>query len=189
MTIHDMFELERLRLKESSTAFLAHIDSLNNSRTSKLRLYKCERCGLLEWNGPEHPPCQIEAACCGLTELPERVIVKEAQVKTYSHARYAQLVEETIVKLHYLSAVKGGEYAGDEDRLANFRRNAERLGMSMEAVWAVYAAKHFDSIMQYIKDINAGRTRERSEPLSGRADDIIVYMLLFKAMLEESGEK
>lgn len=109
--------------------------------------------------------------------------------KTYSHVRYAKLVEETITKLKYLSAVKGGEYAGDEDRLANFRRNSERLGMSMEAVWAVYAMKHVDSILQYVKDINAGRTRERSEPLSGRADDIIVYMLLLKAMLEEAGEK
>lgn len=103
----------------------------------------------------------------------------------YSHERYAQLIDETIQKITTLSKLKGGEYAGDQDRLANFRRNAIALGLPMESVWAVYAAKHWDAVMQFVMDLNTGKTRERMEPISGRVDDLIVYLILFKAILEE----
>lgn len=103
----------------------------------------------------------------------------------YSHERYAQLIDETIQKITTLSRLKGGEYAGDQDRLANFRRNAIALGLPMESVWAVYAAKHWDAVMQFVMDLNTGKTRERMEPISGRVDDLIVYLILFKAILEE----
>lgn len=103
----------------------------------------------------------------------------------YSHERYAQLIDETIEKITTLSKLKGGEYAGDQDRLANFRRNAAGLALPMESIWAVYAAKHWDAIQQFVMDLNTGRTRERLEPISGRVDDLIVYLILFKAILEE----
>lgn len=103
----------------------------------------------------------------------------------YSHSRWESLLETAITQIKALSSLKGGEYAGDTDRLANFRRNAVALGLPMETVWAVYSAKHMDAIMQYVKDLNTGRQRERLEPISGRVDDLIVYLLLFKAILEE----
>ena len=106
-------------------------------------------------------------------------------VPRYSHERYAQLVEETITNLKKLGELKGGEYAGDSDRLANFRRNAAALALPMESIWAVYCAKHWDAVMQYVQDINSGKDRVRLEPISGRLDDIIVYCILFKAMIEE----
>lgn len=104
---------------------------------------------------------------------------------SFSHERYAQLVEETIANLKKLGELKGGEYAGDTDRLANFRRNGANLKLPMESVWAVYCAKHWDAVMQYVQDLNSGKDRVRLEPISGRVDDIIVYMILFKAMVEE----
>lgn len=106
--------------------------------------------------------------------------------KVFQHSTFKLLVDETFREINKLSELKGGEYAGDEDRLANFRRNGQRLGLRMEAVWGVYAGKHWDAISQYIMDINTGRTRFRSESLSGRCDDLILYLLLFKAMLAES---
>ena len=105
--------------------------------------------------------------------------------KVYSHERYAKLLEETVDMVQKLSKLKGGEYAGDTDRLANFRRNAENLGVNAETVWAVYAGKHWDAVSQYVKDLQAGKTRERMESIAGRADDLIVYMILFKALLED----
>ncbi len=105
--------------------------------------------------------------------------------KTFPHAKYDDLVAETVIKLKQLSALKGGEYAGDEDRLANFRRNGEILGLPMETVWATYYNKHHDAVMQYCKDLVHGKKRERLEPLAGRLDDMIVYCILFKAMLAE----
>jgi len=107
---------------------------------------------------------------------------------TYSHERYDTLVQQTVANIKQLSELKGGEYAGDLDRLANFRRNAAALGLEMEQVWAVYAAKHWDSIMQYVKDLGEGKTRERMESIEGRMDDLIVYLILAKAMADERGQ-
>ena len=105
--------------------------------------------------------------------------------KSFSHQEYDQIVQETIENIKELSSLKGGEYAGDNDRLANFRSIAQALGLNMEQVWAVYAAKHWDAIMQYVKDLGEGKTRERLESIAGRADDLIVYLILFKAMFIE----
>lgn len=105
----------------------------------------------------------------------------------YSHSRYAQLLSFVSARIQELSALKGGEYAGDEDRLANFRRNGKALGVPMELIWAVYCNKHLDAIMQYIKDLVAGTARSRAEPIQGRIDDAIVYLILLKAILDERG--
>jgi hypothetical protein len=101
------------------------------------------------------------------------------------HRVYDELVKDTFDKIVELGVKKGGEYAGDDDRLANFRRNGEKLGLPMEVIWAVYCNKHIDAVMQYIHDLVSGKERERMEPIEGRVDDIIVYMLLFKAILLE----
>lgn len=107
--------------------------------------------------------------------------------RRYNHQRYTQLVEDTFAEIKKLGELKGGEYSGDDDRLLNFRRNAADMEVPKETIWRVYAAKHWDAIGQYIKDIQSGKARTRLESLSGRCDDLIVYLLLFKAMLDESG--
>lgn len=107
-------------------------------------------------------------------------------VKTKSsHERFNEIIEESIASIRKLSLEKGGEYAGDTDRLANFRRNAAEADVPMELIWRVYAAKHWDAVMQYEKDLRTGKTRPRSEPITGRIDDLIVYLLLLKLMYEE----
>lgn len=103
----------------------------------------------------------------------------------YTHAQYDKLVKATVEQIYKLSKLKGGEYAGDHDRLANFRRNALEAELPMETIWRVYTAKHWDAIMQYEKDIRQGKTRQRAEGIAGRLDDLIVYAILFKAMVEE----
>ena len=55
----------------------------------------------------------------------------------YSHMQFAELLDNTIHQIKELSKHKGGEYAGDNDRLANFRRNAKNLNLNMETIWAV----------------------------------------------------
>lgn len=108
--------------------------------------------------------------------------------RRFSHDRYDQLVTDTVEQIHSLSILKGGEYAGDGDRLANFRRNAAALDLTMEQVWAVYTAKHWDAIIQYVKDTAAGVSRPRTESISARLDDLIVYAILMKAIVVERGE-
>ncbi len=102
---------------------------------------------------------------------------------------YDELVATTWATTTELAKTKGGEYAaGNSDRLKNFRRNGERLNLPMEIVWAVYAGKHFDAITQYCADVHTGTNRPRTESLAGRCDDLIVYLILFKAMLQEREE-
>lgn len=105
--------------------------------------------------------------------------------RRFSHESFDKIIAQTIEQIRNLAALKGGEYAGDEDRLANFRRNAQSLGLDYRQIWAVYSAKHWDALIQYIKDVGQGTERRRLESLEGRCDDLIVYLLLFKAMLKE----
>lgn len=103
----------------------------------------------------------------------------------YSHDRWDQLLAKTTKAITDLALLKGGEYSGDKDRLANFRRNGQALNLPMQTIWAVYAGKHWDAIQQYVKDLQVGKLRNRLEPISSRCDDLIVYLILFKAMEEE----
>lgn len=105
---------------------------------------------------------------------------------TFPIQRYdEEIVKPTFMKIVELGILKGGEYAGDHDRLANFRRNADAWGVTMEQVWGIYISKHWDAVKQYVEDLSKNTRRERMEPLEGRVDDMIVYLMLFKAMLAE----
>lgn len=106
----------------------------------------------------------------------------------YAHDRWNRMIESMFDEVRHLAKAKGGEYSGDTDRLLNFRRNAAALGLDMETVWAVYSAKHWDAIMQYIRDLREGKTRLRLEGIDGRIKDLIVYLLLFQAMVEERSD-
>lgn len=139
----------------------------------------------------EDPPYPVEDYGLGdmkgdVKGVPEVAFAGEGSPR-YAHDRWTKLLADTMIQMQELSAKKGGEYSGDDDRLANFRRNGAALGLPMETVWAVYAGKHWDAIQQFIKDQRNGKERERLEPIAGRVDDLLVYLLLFKAMLDEQG--
>ena len=107
---------------------------------------------------------------------------------SFSSEDFSRLLADTIDQLSSLSKLKGGEYCHGDDRLDNFRRNAAALGLPMEVIWSVYYAKHHDAVMTFCRDLQSGKERTRLEPISGRVDDMIVYLILFKAMLVERGE-
>ena len=101
------------------------------------------------------------------------------------HETFDKILNDTIEEMRKLSTLKGGEYAGDTDRLANFKRNAAAFGVTPILIWGVYAGKHWDAIEQFINDHQAGKYRQRGEAIEGRLDDLIVYCVLFKAMLQD----
>lgn len=108
--------------------------------------------------------------------------------RTYAVERYNAMVDKTFEEIVRLGKEKGGEYAADHDRLDNFRRNAAANGTTVEQCWGIYAGKHWDALQTFIRDRANGVSRVRTEKLSGRVDDLIVYLLLFKARLEEIDE-
>lgn len=95
------------------------------------------------------------------------------------------VVKATMESIHKLLAVKGGEYAGSADRLANFKRGASRVGLTPKQVLWIYAAKHIDSIETYVRNDASGKDYVLSEPIEGRLDDLINYCLLLKALVAE----
>lgn len=137
------------------------------------------------------PVCKetIETTFAALNPQTGDFVLQPATLeKKFSTENFKKIIDETVHQINELSEKKGGEYAGDDDRLANFRRNANALNLNKEDIWAVYAAKHWDAVMQYIKDGRTGKKRERLESISGRCDDLIVYLLLMKAMIQENGD-
>lgn len=101
---------------------------------------------------------------------------------------FAKMMETTFTALNALQALKGGEYASESDKLANFKEAGKRLSTLPEQVLLVYLDKHYASICNFVRDLAAHKNRPRSEPIEGRVDDMIVYLLLFKALLAERKE-
>lgn len=92
-------------------------------------------------------------------------------------------------EIHQLSNSKGKEYAGEDDRLANFKQQAANLGLRPEQVWGVYASKHWSSVMTYIRDMGTGFNRDLSEPIEGRITDLILYLILLRCLVVEGRKK
>jgi hypothetical protein len=76
---------------------------------------------------------------------------------------------------------KGRAYTrASNDKLANFKKTAEDLGISIELAWAVYFHKHLDSLMHYIKN-----NEEGPEGITENIKDARNYLDLFYAILVE----
>ena len=73
------------------------------------------------------------------------------------------------------------EYARTENNVfANFERVANYTNTSRESVLMVYLLKHIDGIMAHVN----GHKSQR-EDITGRITDAIVYLLLFRGMIED----
>ena len=93
---------------------------------------------------------------------------------------FTEFLKERFVDILELNYTKGNDYAGDEDVFANFKRNAQRLGLQPHEVWGVYFMKHIDAIETYLRTGNL-----ESEPIESRIDDAILYLLLLRGMIED----
>lgn len=76
---------------------------------------------------------------------------------------------------------KGVEYAGRKDRLNNFKSVSERTGQTPLQVWSIYALKHLDSILSYVRE-----GKVFSESIRSRFMDARNYLDLGLALIEES---
>ena len=97
--------------------------------------------------------------------------------------KFVRLMEETFADALNLNRTKGKDYAGDDDALSNFKAAADRLGVTPEQVWAVYADKHWSAIMAYCSE-----GKLESEPIESRVKDVIVYCVLLLGLIEDKFE-
>lgn len=99
---------------------------------------------------------------------------------------FEALVKDTFAECERIMSGKGHEYAGSEDRLANFKRGAVLTGATSLQVALIYLSKHYESIAAYVKKDAAGQAQSLSEPIGGRLDDLINYCLLMKGLIHEA---
>lgn len=100
--------------------------------------------------------------------------------------QFEALVERIRKETAELLIAKGREYAGDADRLANFKRGASLTGVDPLTVLFIYMSKHYDALATYIRDNQAGGMMPvLSEPITGRIADLINYCVLAWALIEE----
>jgi hypothetical protein len=98
---------------------------------------------------------------------------------------FKKLIRDQFKRIEELTASKGEEYSQSSDQLANFRRQSWELDLPAEKVLLVYLNKHLDSIRAYATHPDSATM---SEPIDGRIDDAILYLLLLKAMVVERRE-
>jgi hypothetical protein len=97
-----------------------------------------------------------------------------------NRTEFQELMHEQFGRLLDINDKKGADYAGNEDALSNFKRHAVELGLTPEQIWAVYASKHWDSIITYCREGSVA-----SEPIEGRIDDALLYLFLLRGLVAE----
>jgi len=99
---------------------------------------------------------------------------------------FKQSINELHERLLALTAAKGEEYTQRaQSQFANFEASAARLGLTREQVLMVALDKHMFSVTTWVNDSARGEAREYAEPITGRVDDAILYLLLLRGMMVE----
>lgn len=103
-----------------------------------------------------------------------------------THEEFSKLQLALIDKVLKITETKGREYANnDNDRLANFKRAAQRKGIAPLVALGVFLDKHMDSIDSYIR---CERTFS-NESIESRIVDAITYLTLLWGLIVEEQEQ
>jgi hypothetical protein len=97
-----------------------------------------------------------------------------------NNTEFQKVIAQTFESMQKLTATKGEEYAEGKtgsNQLQNFDRQAAELSIPPEKVLLVLLGKHMVSIQGWANG------RKMSEPIEGRIDDAILYLLLLKGMV------
>jgi len=87
-----------------------------------------------------------------------------------------------ITKCKEVMKSKGVAYTiGSTDRLANFKRTAERCGITPLQVWATFFEKQVSALMYYAGNPDA----PQSEPIEQRVIDVLAYTQLGWGLIQE----
>lgn len=89
----------------------------------------------------------------------------------------SRVVAPMVEQVQQIFATKGQDYAGEADRLANFKRIGLRLGISPKMVCLVYMMKHLDAL---ITDAQTGSVK--GEPVWDKLKDIDAYAKLYAGL-------
>jgi len=101
------------------------------------------------------------------------------------HERKNEVFQELFDSCLNLQYGKAKDYATNSDALSNFKsQDAEALGLTPYQKWGVYFGKQAMSILGAIGK-NPKFPSTTSEPIEERINDAIIYLVLFKCLLED----
>jgi hypothetical protein len=102
---------------------------------------------------------------------------------------FKELLEKVHNDLIFLTDTKGADYTvGDSDQLANFKNISFDTGIHVEQALMVFLNKHLSAIKMWVKR-NRNMDYKPSEPIDGRIDDAILYLILLKAIIVDKGKE
>jgi hypothetical protein len=97
-----------------------------------------------------------------------------------TNAELIAFFEKTAKEVIALRKAKAVDYSHNDDAFLTIRMVAEDTGLKPEQVLHIFMTKHYDAIRKYL--IHPGKT---TEPIEARINDLIVYLILIKALLSE----
>lgn len=100
--------------------------------------------------------------------------------------RFEAFVGDILTQIRLLMKDKNIEYSrSSDDRLANFKRRANTLGLDPLTVLHVDLEKHQDAITSFIQRRRNHTSVPINDPITRRAHDVIVYHILLLALIED----
>lgn len=105
------------------------------------------------------------------------------QMKT-TEGEFSKYCEERLKELLGMGSEKGSEYAGQEDRFANFRHGSDLRRTIPEDYLYGLVAKHITALQDFIERLKAGQCM-RWDQWKEKTGDVIVYMLILEGLVKE----
>jgi hypothetical protein len=105
-----------------------------------------------------------------------------------------KLAEETFETCKSLLAGKGAEYSKDNNVFSVFEKCGDDLDVSPLIPIKLFMDKHYSSITSYVKKVVNGAdidklNSELSEPIDGRIQDMINYLIILEAYIKSQSSK
>lgn len=100
-------------------------------------------------------------------------------------ARRQEIMREVFARVQGVADAKAVDYASKTDTLANFKELALVTGVTPFEVWRVLFMKHVVSVIRAIKQ-NPCNPVTITEPIDGRIDDLLNYLVLFLCLVEDA---
>ncbi len=99
---------------------------------------------------------------------------------------FYDLMVRTFDDAKAIAKLKGEDYTkGSLDALANFKEGGKDIDLDPKKVAWVFMNKHYQAITNYVKT----NGRSESEPIDLRIKDLINYLVLLLALIEEEKPK
>ena len=88
---------------------------------------------------------------------------------------FNKLTEACCEEIRETLSIKAGQYAGDFDRLQNFKNAADMTGFTPEQCLFGFVVKHIISLQDYVRKV--GDDNPSEEQLLEKTGDVAIYLL------------